>query len=106
MAQTTETALVSTSGCRTVLPACCPIQFVVAGTFCVERVVDNNGNPAAVLEASLPFSVEGTITISAGNAITGTATVTLYADQLGGPFDDQIGSVEVQIPGDGTYDWT
>ena len=70
-------------------------------------VLDNNGNPAAVLEAALDFSVEGTITISAGNAITGTATVRLYADQLGGPIDQAIGTpAVVAITGDGTYAWT
>jgi len=84
------------------------IQFfpLPAGTFTVDNVVDNNGNPATVLEAALPFDVNGEIIIAAGNAITGTATVTIYADQLGGPFDGSIGDTDVVIPGDGTFPWT
>jgi hypothetical protein len=78
------------------------IQFfpLPGGTFTVTAVEDNNGNPAKVLEAALDFRVRGEITISAGNTITGTATVTIYADQLGGPIDQAIGSVPVNIPGD------
>jgi hypothetical protein len=88
------------------------IQFfpVPGGTFTVTAVEDNNGAPARVLEAALDFRVRGEITISAGNAITGTATVTIYADQLGGPIDQAIGSVPVNIPGDSPvgnpFTWT
>jgi hypothetical protein len=102
-------ALASRPGCPTVaIPACCPIQFfpVAGGEFCVTAVLDNNGAPATILEAAFPFTIEGTITITAGNTVTGTATVTIFADQLGGPIDQAIGSVSVNIPGDGTFPWT
>ena len=92
--------------CGPVGPVCCPIQFVCDGDFCVDEVRDNNGAPARVLEAKDPFSVLGRIEVRAGNAITGTATVTIYADQLGGPYDAAIGSVTVNITGDGTFNWT
>jgi hypothetical protein len=85
------------------------IQFfpVPAGEFNVTNVLDVNGAPANVLEASQPFDVEGEIVINAGNAITGTATVRLYADQLGGPIDQEIGNAaNVAIDGDGTFPWT
>jgi hypothetical protein len=105
-----ETTVLATAGCPTVaFPACCPIQFfpVAAGEFCVTAVLDNNNAPGTILEAAFPFSIEGTITITAGNTVTGTATVTIYADQLGGPIDMEIGnSGPVPIPGDGTFPWT
>jgi hypothetical protein len=85
------------------------IQFfpaTAAGTF-TATVLDNNGNPATVLEAGLPISATGQITINAGQAITGTATVRAFADQLGGPFDQIIGTpATVNITGDGTFNWT
>lgn len=85
------------------------IQFfpvTAAGTF-TASVVDNNGNPATILEAKLNFTVKGDITINAGDAITGTATITVYADQLGGPIDKAIGTpATVNINGDGTFPWT
>ena len=85
------------------------IQFFplsAAGTFDA-TVLDNNGAPGTVLEAALQFSVTGQITINAGQAITGRATVTVYADQLGGPIDRAIGTpATVNINGDGTVPWT
>lgn len=86
------------------------IQFfpVTAGGTFTATVKDNNGNPATILEAARNFSVEGNITINAGNVITGTATVTVYADQLGGPIDRDIGTTgsTININGDGTFPWT
>jgi hypothetical protein len=93
-------------GCGPHLPKCCPVQYVVRSVFCVDVVVDNNGAPADILEAAKPFDVKGRIIITAGQAITGKARVTIYADQLGGSFDGPLGYVEVDIPGDGTYPWT
>jgi hypothetical protein len=80
------------------------IQFfpVPLGTF-TASVIDNNGAPSKVVEAGLDFSVEGAIVLNAGNIITGTMTVTAYADEVGGPFDASIGSTPVTIPGDGTF---
>jgi hypothetical protein len=104
-----DTAALASAGCpQPVFPLCCPIQFPPRplGDFCVDQVLDNNGNPTTILEAALPFDVRGRIVITAGNALTGTATVTIYADQLGGPIDQAIGNVSVPIPGDGTFPWT
>lgn len=104
-----DTAALASAGCpQPTFPLCCRIQFPPRplGDFCVDQVRDNNGNPATILEAALPFDVTGRIVITAGNALTGTATVTIYADQLGGPIDQAIGSVSVPIPGDGTFPWT
>jgi hypothetical protein len=108
-AEMSKTAALTSRGCPTpVFPLCCRIQFPPRplGDFCVDKVVDNNDAPATTLEAALPFTISGRIVVTAGNAITGTATVTIYADQLGGPFDDAIGTVTVNIPGDGTFKWT
>jgi hypothetical protein len=96
-------------GCTPPLPCCCDVQCcpTPCGRFCVDEVVDNNGAPATILEAALAFSVKGKIEFKAGNAITGKATVTLYADQLGGDVDKAIGTAPpVDITGDGTYSWT
>jgi hypothetical protein len=84
------------------------IQFfpaAAAGTF-TATVLDNNGNPATVLEAGNLVIITGQITITAGQAITGTATVRAFADQLGGPFDQIIGTTTANITGDGTFNWT
>lgn len=93
--------------CGPVGKICCPIQFPPkpGGCLCVDEVHDNNDAPATVLEAKYDFTIYGRIVITAGNALTGRATVTIYADQLGGKFDDAIGSVDVDIPGDGTFPW-
>lgn len=97
-------------GCRPPLPCCCDVQCcpTPCGRFCVDEVVDNNGAPASILEAALPFSVKGKIEVKAGNAITGKATVTIYADQLGGNIDRAIGRTAppIDITGDGTFPWT
>jgi hypothetical protein len=94
--------------CGPVRNVCCPIQFPPrpAGKFCVDEVHDNNDAPATILEAKDPFTVTGRIEVTAGNALTGTATVTIYADQLGGDVDKSIGSVAVNIPGDGSFPWS
>jgi hypothetical protein len=104
----TEMAALVGTRCGPQLPFCCDIQFfpMPGGYFCVDVVVDNNGNPAAVLEAASPFDIRGRIGIFAGNVITGAATVTIYADQLGGTVDQAIGAVQVNITGDGVYRWT
>jgi hypothetical protein len=80
------------------------IQFfpVPVGTF-TASVVDNNGAPSNVVEAGRDFFVDGNIDLTAGNIITGTMTVTAYADEVGGPFDARIGSTTVAIPGDGNF---
>jgi len=92
------------------IPVCCPIQFPARplGDFCVTEVVDNNGVPARNLEAAQYFDVKGEIRINAGHAITGTATVSVYADQLGGDIDQEIGRTApaINITGDGTFQWT
>lgn len=70
------------------------------GRFDFTRVTDPNGAPSDILEASQPFDVEGTLWVEASNLLDGDAKVTVYADQLGGPFDGPIGSVMIPLTGD------
>jgi hypothetical protein len=78
------------------------LQFAppFTGDFDVTAVVDNNGSPADILEASTDFFVEGTLWVQAANLLDGDARVTVYADQHGGQFDDPIGTVMIPLTGD------
>ena len=64
------------------------------------RLQGQHGAPASVVEADLGVEVEVTWTIptSLANIISPNSewSVEVYADQLGGPFDDVIGSLQVQ----------
>src|SRR5215467_15476335 len=59
-----------------------------AATFTVASISDPNGNPTEVLDVDLGFVITGTVTLP--NFLQGTATVCIYADELGGPFDARI----------------
>jgi hypothetical protein len=80
-------------------------------TFTVDSMTDPNGNPASVLDVDMGFEVSGTVSLPC--FLSGKATVSLYADELGGKFDGSIGSTQVDITGCGvepisskTYKWT
>jgi hypothetical protein len=76
-------------------------------------MTDPNGNPTEVLDVDLGFAISGTVTLP--DFLQGTATVCVYADELGGPFDDRIAPCAQltitpgPIPdpsGSTTYPWT
>ena len=85
-----------------------------AASFSVNAITDPNGTPTEVLDVDLGFVITGTVTLP--NFLNGTATVCVYADELGGPFDDRIApcaQLTIQparpIPdpsGSTTYPWT
>jgi len=85
-----------------------------AASFSVTAITDPNGNPTEVLDVDLGFVITGTVTLP--NFLQGTATVCVYADELGGPFDDAIApcaQLTIQparpVPdpsGSTTYPWT
>lgn len=81
------------------------IQYPAAGasTF-TAKVVDNDGDPSAVLDASKDFTVKCRIDLNSGDIVTGEMTATVFADELGGSFDEKIGAETVSIPGDDIYD--
>lgn len=66
------------------------IQFVPpGGTFMtVDSVTDPGGAPADVIDVDLGFKVSGTVVLP--NWLAGTATVTIYADEQGGPIDKAL----------------
>ena len=94
------------------VPGSNTIQLVPAGAtaFTVDEVTDPNGDPANVLDVDLGFAVSGTIVLP--NWMNGSGHVAIYADEVGGPIDREIGAVDVAIvatggePGLTTYNWT
>jgi hypothetical protein len=89
------------------------IQFpgTLSAEFDVDQVTDPNGTPAEVLDLDLGFAVKGQIDFP--NWLSGTGTVSIYADQRGGGYDQKILSTDVTItanptdpPGVTNYPWT
>lgn len=64
-----------------------PIQFVPTNgaILYVDAVTDPGGAPADVLDVDLGFTVTGRVVLP--NWLDGKGTVTIYADELGGPLD-------------------
>lgn len=89
------------------------IQFVnLKGQF-TATLVDPSGQPQNVLDIDLTFTVKGDILLP--NFLTGNGVVTVFADELGGPFDGPIGQQIVNLtgvslptdpPGLVTYPWS
>ena len=95
------------------VPGSNPIPFVPpSGEFDVDSVTDLNGNPVGpVIDADQGFQVNGDVKLP--NWLSGNGQVCIYADELGGPFNQQVGCVPVPInpnPTDPsllqTYNWT
>jgi len=80
-----------------------PLMPSGAGTFTAD-VFDNTGlQPANIVEADLAFHVKGDIILVANDLIAGTMKVTVFADEIGGDIDREIGHTLVPVNGDGTY---
>ena len=94
------------------VPGSNPIQLVPPGVteFTVDNVTDPGGAPSNVLDVDLGFAVSGRVLLP--NWLTGTGHVAIYADELGGPIDKKIGSIDLPItaspgePNPNTYNWT
>lgn len=91
------------------IPDKAPVQFLpMAGNFYVDKMTDPNGAPSSVLEAALGFEVKGHIELPGW--LTGKGTVRLFADEFGGPLDEEIGNTMIDISGGSTpltsYAWT
>jgi hypothetical protein len=88
------------------------IQFPGTGNadFLVDTVTDPNGDPSEVLDLDLGFAVSGHIDFPSWMA--GTGNVSIYADQVGGGYDQKILSTDITIVASGPepaltrYDWT
>jgi hypothetical protein len=72
------------------VPGSSQIQFDVAhGRLHVESITDPNGNPRNVLDVDLGFVISGRVTLP--NWLEGTGQVCVYAQEIGGPFNQSIG---------------
>ena len=73
------------------------VQLAPSGyaLFTVDSVTDPDGTPVYVLDGDLGFVVRGTVTMPV--SFTGTGTVCLYVDQLGGPFNGRIACTDVKF---------
>ena len=89
------------------------IQFpgTLNADFEVDQVTDPGGAPANVLDLDQGFEVDGRIHLP--NWLGGTATVSVYADQRGGGYDQKILTKDLTITaspsdpaGPTRYDWT
>jgi hypothetical protein len=90
-----------------------PIQFVPPGGvfLTVDSITDPGGAPAEVIDVDLGFTVSGTVVLP--NWLAGTGTVSIYADEQGGPIDKVLSpSATIAIvpsntePNPKTYHWT
>ena len=72
------------------IPVTGPIQFVPPGGvfLTVDSITDPGGAPADVIDVDLGFTVSGTVVLP--NWLAGTGTVTIYADEQGGPIDKAL----------------
>ena len=95
------------------VPGSNPIPFVPpSGEFDVDSVTDLNGNPVGpVIDADQGFKISGRVQLP--NWLAGTGQVCIYADELGGPFNQQVGCTQINInpqptdpPGLKPYPWT
>jgi len=79
------------------VPGSSQIQFpsLQKSDFAVDLVTDPNGAPSDVLDLDLGFVVAGHIDFP--NWLSGTGTVAVYADQLGGGYSQKILSKDITI---------
>jgi hypothetical protein len=88
------------------------IQFpgTANADFLVDQVTDPNGDPAEVLDLDMGFAVSGHIDFPSW--MSGTGNVSIYADQVGGGYDEKILSTDITITATGPepaltlYNWT
>lgn len=94
------------------IPVTGPIQFVPPGGvfLTVDSVTDPGGAPADVIDVDLGFTVSGTVVLP--NWLAGTGTISIYADEQGGPIDKVLApSATITLapsntePNPKTYPW-
>jgi hypothetical protein len=95
------------------VPVTGTIQFMPPGGvfLTVDSISDPGGAPADVLDVDQGFTVKGTVVLP--NWLAGTGTVTVYADEQGGPIDKALQpSATITLapsntePNPKTYPWT
>jgi hypothetical protein len=77
------------------------------GTFNAQ-LLDNNGNPSTVLEASLPITITATWDIDkeAARLLGGAWNIAAYADTVGPGTDLELGETTVAVDGGTSYSAT
>lgn len=100
-------------GLTMTLPSSSPVPFVPpSGTFTVDSVTNLTGAALANnIDIDQGFKVNGHVDLP--NWLIGNGNVCIYADELGGPTNKQLGCTAVPIspnptdpPGTTTYNWT
>ena len=96
------------------IPATTPVQFgpPPTGTFFVDTFVDPSGSPINVIDIDLGATLTGRVTLPGD--VTGNGHVRLAGDEIGGPFDDTVKEVLINLTGNPspndpapiTYNWT
>jgi hypothetical protein len=80
------------------LPVTAPVQFVpAAGQLDVDTLTDPSGVPTNVLDIDVGFTVAGRLELPGW--LSGRGIVRLVADEIGGPIDETIGDVLVNVTG-------
>jgi hypothetical protein len=95
------------------VPGSNPIPFVPpSGTFYVDSVTDLSGNPLSnIIDVDEGFQVNGRVVLP--NWLSGNGQVCIYAEELGGPINKQLGCVSITITagptdpsGSTSFPWT
>ena len=94
------------------VPGSNPVPFVPAsGEFYVDSVTSNGATVANIIDVDQGFQVNGRVQLP--NWLSGNGQVCIYAEELGGPINQQLGCVQVPInptptdpSGTTTYNWT
>ena len=91
------------------LPDSADLQSVQApGKLYVDKLIDPTGDPITAISTTVGFKVEGRVDL-AGH-LAGKGVIRLTADEIGGPFDGEIGRQEFPVTGLGaasqTYNWS
>ena len=95
------------------IPDVAQVQFAPGGgKFYLDSLVDPSGVPSTVLDIDLGFTVKGRVELPGW--LSGKGLVRLFADEIGGPVDKEIGRDTPNITGSSSptdpptkvYPWT
>jgi hypothetical protein len=83
----------------TTYPVTAPVQLAAPGgaNLEIDQPEDPSGAPINVLDIDLGFTFKGYVELPGW--LSGKGVVRLSADEIGGRFDDTIGSYDFDIPG-------
>ena len=80
------------------IPDVAQVQFAPAGgKFYLDSIVDPSGVPSTVLDIDIGFTVKGRVELPGW--LSGKGLVRLFADEIGGQIDKEIGRATPNITG-------